>query len=183
VKYSEDDPIFGALPLEQKPDRVYGFRKTSRFSRLLDEEISDPQFKGQELRDILECSPFNEMRDQVLFPFLVLEAKSETGDSFDDIEIQTAFAIKKLLDIQLKLQLATGERSQWQSGPLIWFLSNRGDDWRVAAAYVEMHGKRAHYVRNFSLNPLRSANLTFPSTSITCGPGAYFQKTQRSSFC
>jgi hypothetical protein len=120
---------------------------------LLDVEISDPQFEGQELRDILECSPFNEMRDQVLFPFLVLEAKSETGDSFDDVEIQTAFAIKKILDIQLKLQLATGERSQWQSGPLIWFLSNRGDDWRVAAAYVEMDGKRAHYVRNFSLNP------------------------------
>jgi hypothetical protein len=102
--------------------------RPARFSRLLDEEISDPQFEGQELRDILECGPFNEMRDQVLFPFLVLEAKSETGDSFDDIEIQTAFAIKKLLDIQLKLQLATGERSQWQSGPLIWFLSNRGDD-------------------------------------------------------
>ena len=80
VKYSEDDPIFGALPLEQRPDRVYGFRKTSRFSRLLDEETSDPQFEGQELRDILECSPFNEMRDQVLFPFLVLEAKSERGE-------------------------------------------------------------------------------------------------------
>jgi len=132
---------------------VYGFRKTSRFGRLLDEETSDPQFEGHELRDILECSPFNEMRDQVLFPFLVLEAKSETGDSFDDIEIQTAFAIKKLLDIQLKLQLATGERSQWQSGPLTWFLSNRGDEWRVAAAYVEMQEKGTHYVRNLSLNP------------------------------
>ncbi|KIX09366.1 uncharacterized protein Z518_00445 [Rhinocladiella mackenziei CBS 650.93] len=145
VKYSKDDPISKALPREQKPDRVYGFRKTSRFSRLLDEEILGPQFEGRELRDILECSPFNEMRDQVLFPFLVLEAKSETGDSFDDIEIQTALVIKKLLDIQFKLQLATGKRSQWRSGPLVWFLSSRGDDWRVAAACVEMHDNRTRY--------------------------------------
>ncbi|KAK5447859.1 hypothetical protein LTS15_009358 [Exophiala xenobiotica] len=145
VKYLEDDPIFGALPLEQKPDRVFGFRKTSRFGRLLDKAVSDLRFEGKELRDVLECSPFNEMRDQVIFPFLVLEAKSETGDSFDDVEVQTAFAIKKLLDIQLKLQSATGERSQWRSGPLVWFLSNRGDDWRVAAAYVKMQGSRAHY--------------------------------------
>ena len=152
MKYSEDDPIFGALPREQKPDRIYGFRKTRRFGRLLDEETSDPRFEGHELRDILECSPFNEMRDQVLFPFLVLEAKSETGDSFDDIEIQTAFAIKKLLDIQLQLQSKTAERSQWQSGPLVWFLSHRGDEWRVAAAYVETHDKQAHYVRNISPN-------------------------------
>ena len=143
--------MIGELPSEQRPDRVYGFRKTSRFSRLLDEEISDPQFEGHELRDILECSPFNEMRDQVLFPFLVLEAKSDSGDSFDDIEIQTAFVIKKLLDLQLKLKSTTGERSQWQSGPLVWFLSNRGHHWRVAAAYVEMQGKSPHYVSNFWL--------------------------------
>ncbi|KAJ9624299.1 hypothetical protein H2204_010855 [Knufia peltigerae] len=100
---------------------------------------------ASELRDVVECSPFNEMREEVLFPFFVLEAKSETGDSFDDIEIQTAFAIKKLLDIQLELQSLNGEESQWQSGPLVWFLSNRGDDWRVAAAYVGMQDKIAHY--------------------------------------
>ena len=137
VKYSEGDPVFGVLPSEQKPDRIYGFRKTSRCKRLLDEEISDLRFEGNDLRDILECSPFNEIRDQVLFSFLVLEAKSELADSFDAIEIQTGFAIKRLLDIQLKLQSATGERSQWQSGPLIWFLSRRGDEWLVAAAYME----------------------------------------------
>ena len=136
------------LPAEQKPDRVYGYRKTSRFIQLLDREISLPQFEGQELRDVLECSPFNELRDQVLFPFLVLEAKCENGDSFDDVETQTAFAIKKLLDIQFKLKSATGERSQWLSGPLVWFLSNRGDDWRVAAAFVEEQGAELHYVRS-----------------------------------
>jgi len=149
----EDDPLFGELPSGQKPDRVYGFRETSRFRCLLDEEVSVPGLGTHELRDIVECSPFNEMRDQVLFPFLVLEAKSDSGDSFDDIEIQTAFVIKKLLDLQLKLKSTTGERSQWQSGPLVWFLSNRGYDWRVAAAYVEMHGKTSHYVRDFESKP------------------------------
>ncbi|KIW18880.1 hypothetical protein PV08_03169 [Exophiala spinifera] len=145
VKQSKSDPISDIFPKGQRPDRVYGFRKTSRFSRFLEEEISHPPFERQELRDVVECSPFNDMRDEVLFPFLVVEAKSETGNSFDDIEIQTAHAIKKLLDIQLKLRLLTGERSQWQSGPLVWFLSNRGDDWRVAAAYVEIQDKITHY--------------------------------------
>lgn len=158
VRYDKDDPISGALPAEQKPDRVFGFRKTSRFRRLLDEEMSDPKFEGQELRDTLECSPFHEMRDQVLFPFLVLEAKSETGDSFDDIEIQTAFAIKKLLDIQHKLHQKTGAKSQWQSGPLVWFLSNRGHDWRIAAACVDVHDDTVKYVRRSLLNSSRVLN-------------------------
>jgi hypothetical protein len=98
----------------------------------------------------LECgfewSPFRQVQDPVLFPFLVLEAKSEEGDGFNDIETQTAFAIKKLLNIQLRLKEANEKNRQWDTGPLVWFLSNRGDQWRVAAAYVQTERSEQHYV-------------------------------------
>ena len=153
----------GTLPAEQRPDRVYGFRETSRFGQLLDQELTVPEFEGQELREALECGPFNEPRDQVLFPFLVLEAKCERGDCFDDVEIQTAFAIKKLLDIQFKVKKANGSKTQWQSGPLVWFLSNRGDEWRVAAAVVEERGSELHYVRMIPHCAEHSRNQTLTS--------------------
>lgn len=75
----------------------------------------------------LRKSPF--MNGEVLFPFLVIEAKSEKGGrGFEAIEAQTAFPIRAFLDLQIQLRTAT----EVHLDPLVWFLSYQGDEWRVA---------------------------------------------------
>ena len=144
-----------------------------------------PGYEDRELREVLECGPFREIREQVVFPFLVLEAKKESGDSFDDVEIQTALAIKKLLDLQFRLNKATGEKTEWQSGPLVWFLSCRGEAWRVAAAVVEEKGRVIYFVGK----PKEDGTASRPdadrvySTSPNFGTATYVTETLRSNFC
>ncbi|KAG7421592.1 hypothetical protein Forpe1208_v000127 [Fusarium oxysporum f. sp. rapae] len=88
---------------EVKPDRVYGLQTTKRFNRLL------------ELVPDIRSNPFKPDGEPLIFPFLVIEARSEkAGYSFSDIQLQTGFAIRKLLMIQHEL----------------------GEQWRVSAAYV-----------------------------------------------
>lgn len=78
----------------------------------------------------------------------MLEAKSEkSADGFTNCETQTAFAIRTLLKLQNDLKEAAGNDSQWETGPLVWFLMNRGEEWRVAAAYYEKVGDTQRYVR------------------------------------
>lgn len=63
--------------------------------------------------------------------FLILEAKEEAkGPGFEAIETQTAFPIRTCL----KLQQDLGNRSEEHVNldPLVLFLSNEGDEWRVA---------------------------------------------------
>ena len=117
------------------------------------EEDKRPEFKGQLLRESIAHSPFKGDGESVLFPFLVLEAKSEKGsDGFGSTQIQTAFAIRRLLILQHDLKSATGRESQWGSGPLVWFLAHRGETWRVAAAYVQVEEDVPHYVSFKSLS-------------------------------
>ncbi|KAJ4263346.1 hypothetical protein NW762_006164 [Fusarium torreyae] len=66
-----------------------------------------------------------------------MEAKSEKGsDAFTDTQVQTAFAIRELLLIQRGLARAANENTGWDAGPLVWFLSNKGEQWRVSVAYT-----------------------------------------------
>jgi hypothetical protein len=72
---------------DQKPDRVYGLMKTDNFERL-----------QQELKSAPWSSVFK--IDTVLYPFLIVESKSEKGSiGFSYIERQTAFPIQMLLKI------------------------------------------------------------------------------------
>jgi hypothetical protein len=120
---------------EEKPDRVYGLRRTKRLERLL---VS---------ADGLRATPFRPDGEPILFPFLILEAKSEkSADSFTDIEVQTAFAIRELLRLQDGLRQATDEEEDWEAGPLVWFLSYKGEQWRVSAAYIERRDPDRPYV-------------------------------------
>jgi hypothetical protein len=73
------------------------------------------------------CSPFTHARTR--FPFLVVEAKSEKGGpGFDQIERQSALAIRSCLRLQVKLEADSGHRG---SHPLVWFIGYQGDDWRL----------------------------------------------------
>ncbi|KAF5975641.1 hypothetical protein FBULB1_7279 [Fusarium bulbicola] len=115
----------GHLPKrEVRPDRVYGLQTTKRFGRLLG------------LTPGVRSNPFKPDGEALIFPFLVIEAKSEkAGSSNSDIQLQTGFAIRELLMIQDELGEAA-EDGNWHGGPLVWFVSYRGEDWRVSAAYV-----------------------------------------------
>ncbi|KAK4235994.1 hypothetical protein C8A03DRAFT_36126 [Achaetomium macrosporum] len=120
------------LPQEQKPDRVYGLRQTRIIEDLLLKRLPD----GALLEDILHKQPHSTSGQALLFPFLVVEAKSGTApDDWHSIRLQTAFPIYTYLNAQQSLRLATAQRSKWTSGPLVWFFMSKGDDWRLALAY------------------------------------------------
>ncbi|KAF9760877.1 hypothetical protein IL306_004086 [Fusarium sp. DS 682] len=119
---------------EDRPDRVYGLQVTERLSRLLD------------LAEGIRSSPFRLDEDPLVFPFLVIEAKSEKGSgAFTDIQVQTGFAIRELLSIQHQLAQAAEEDTEWDGGPLVWFLSYKGEEWRVFAAYMHITNVKTSY--------------------------------------
>lgn len=113
-----------------RPDRVLGLGRTPELEHLLAASPSIPRTVVGEDTDMY-------------FPFLVLEAKSEKNSvGFESIERQTVFPIRAMLDLQRKLEAA----SNVQFDPLVWFLANRGDEWRVYACVPH----RAHTVRHQS---------------------------------
>jgi hypothetical protein len=131
----------------QNPDAIFGLRQTRNIENFLhDTRKRELQLEagneGKQLHELLDPSPFthpiNQKGEDLLFPFLVLEAKSGTSDcDWYSSQLQTAFPIKAFLDTQDRLRRATGRRSKWHAGPLVWFFANRGEDWRLSAAYME----------------------------------------------
>lgn len=108
------DPLVQTGLQPRAPDCVFGLRETKCFN------TQDAARHG------LRQSPYKD--GQVLYPFLIIEAKSEKGSpGFESIENQTAFPIRTLLKLQYDLAMASGRDVR----PLVWFLANQGDDWRV----------------------------------------------------
>jgi hypothetical protein len=146
-----DQTLRSELP-KQEPDRIFGLQATRNFEDLLSRSIPSttagtaPATVG----NLVRSSPFKSESDPLLFPFLVLEAKSESSSNgFDDIQTQTAFPIWALLKLQEDLQLhLVGAESH--SNPLVWFLASRGDAWRVYGCHVirEANNEPARYVSN-----------------------------------
>jgi hypothetical protein len=88
----------------------------------------------------ISCNPDGGGK-RLLFPFLIMEAKSGKGKSnFDEIEIQTAHPIMNLLMLQHELQHNELNRMAVPGGPLAWFLANVGETWRVYGCYVTSSG-------------------------------------------
>lgn len=133
---------------EHRPDRVYGLQVTERFSRLL------------HYAEDIRSSPFRIDGDPLVFPFLVIEAKSEKStDGFANNQVQTAFAIRELLSIQHELAQATNKGRECDGGPLVWFLSYRGEEWRVFAAYIHTTHDGRSYVSTEHMK--QTCSLTF----------------------
>ena len=159
-----DNIIHPDLPKQEHPDRVYGLRETKVLERALIARIFSHGGKATQVRDAIRYTPFRQNSDPLLYPFLILEAKSEKGqDSFDSIEKQTSFPIRTLLQLQEELQNHCQREPAWQHGPTVWFLANKGDEWRVSASFVEKSGETSSYVR------LRSLTTTVvQQTMIRC---------------
>jgi hypothetical protein len=95
---------------------VYGLRLTKTLAYYASE------------RRVLTHSPFKDRK--ILYPFLVIEAKSEKGSpGFESIETQSALAIRTCLVLQRDLETATGVSLH----PLVWFIAYQGDEWRLYA--------------------------------------------------
>jgi hypothetical protein len=121
------DPLVSAHDVPRKPDRVVGLKKTCAFANLIETST---------LSTDLRSTPFAESQDPLLFPFLVLEAKREkTSDGFEEIQTQTAFPIWELLQLQEGMRANTSQGA-YSTAPLVWFVANRGDNWRVYGCYI-----------------------------------------------
>lgn len=121
VLHQDSMELLGCGVKERRPDRIFGLENTAMFDRYISNKENE-RFRH---------SPFAD--GKVLYPFLVIEAKSEKGSpGFESIESQTAFPIRSLLQLQDRL----ARHSEIEMNPLLWFLANQGDEWRVYAAVM-----------------------------------------------
>ncbi len=98
------------------------------------------------IRELVESTVLNHKSGTLLFPFLVIEAKSENGASHASCTRQTAFPIWKMLKIQEELQAKAHMKLEY-GGPLLWYISYTGQHWCLSGCYTaEKHGKPS-YVR------------------------------------
>ncbi|KAF3402098.1 hypothetical protein F1880_009829 [Penicillium rolfsii] len=128
----------GQVQNYESPDRVYGLKETADFKSLLDGADKRAPVSERSLRDTVEFSPFDPDGEPLLYPFLILEAKSSKGNDNIEAQMQTAFVIRRLLNLQYDLKRAAGE--EWQretEQPLVWFLTWRAEQWNVSAAFIE----------------------------------------------
>jgi hypothetical protein len=130
-------PRLGQVQNYESPDRVYGLKQTEDFKLLLNGADKRAPGSTLSLRDTVEFSPFSPGGEPLLYPFLILEAKSSKGDDHMEAQMQTAFVIRRLLNLQSDLKRAAGEERQWETGPLVWFISWRAEQWSISAAFIE----------------------------------------------
>ncbi|KAI9691720.1 MAG: hypothetical protein M1822_007792 [Bathelium mastoideum] len=157
------EAVMADLPKRsEQPDRIYGLRMGRRLERLmLWSQDNRPSSCGKMIAEALKTSPFRPDGEPVLFPFLVLEAKSEKGrESFSDIEVQTAFSIRTLLELQQGLYDAAAEKSISEARPFVWFLSYKGEQWRVSAGFVRDERGSRTYVCNAAVQTYSFANVS-----------------------
>ena len=144
-EYLVKDPETDELLPKQGPDRVYGLRRIVELEVVLSQNYlsanpADPA-AGKPLSNVFHTSPFKETAEPLLFPFLVVEFKSEKNAvGFYDIQNQTALPISRLLQLQMDLRSAARTKASAVLHPLVWFFAFRGDDVRVYAAYTIEEG-------------------------------------------
>ena len=132
--------------MRKLPDRIHGLQSTKNLDELLQQYYNaQSQYESQSsqrLADVLQvsCNPDQGGRP-LLFPFLVMEAKSlKGGSNFDEIEIQTALPIRNHLKVQHELQHFESNKMEVPGGPLVWFFANVGEMWRVYGCYITRSG-------------------------------------------
>jgi hypothetical protein len=135
---AEDDlQVFQHLRISMKPDRMIGLNTNDRYRELI---ASNPS----------ELAHYPGKSQQLLYPFCIMEAKKERkAPGFRAVETQTAFPLRRLL----LMQKALAESAGAELDPLVWFLANQGDIWRLYGA-VPIHDKIVRgtsYVQIFAL--------------------------------
>jgi hypothetical protein len=120
VLYHPEDQLTEKGIPQRQPDRIFGLQHTNTLKELLPDSR------------LLRHSPFRD--GLVSYPFLIVEAKSEKGSpGFESVERQSAFPIRTLVKLQKSLQRIRNV----PINPLVWFMANQGDEWRVYACIVD----------------------------------------------
>ena len=170
----------------EAPDRIYGLSQTDNFKILLDstDKRSLAATPNHSLRETMKVSPFNPEVEPLLYPFLVMEAKSSKGADRMEANLQTAFVIRTLLELQHDLKSATEEETQWHTGPLVWFFAWRGEMWNLAAAFTSvLENQQVEYVREplsqchtcRILKSFRTSSISGREISVSwMGPCSFF---------
>ena len=121
------------LPKGEQPDRMYGLRQTRNFEDMLYTSHED-----KFVRDTVKSSPLSEDGQPLLFPFVLVEAKSSRSmDDWHSIKLQTAFPIYTFLEVQRSLRTATGQKTTGRLEPLVWFFMSKGEDWVLCAGFTK----------------------------------------------
>ncbi|KAK3704141.1 anthranilate synthase / indole-3-glycerol phosphate synthase [Vermiconidia calcicola] len=143
---------------KQKPDRIIGLGETKNIRELLERPARFmPCDTVAKLRDKVRCRPLKNKSIPLLFPFLVLEAKSDSAHaSPSDIQTQTAFPIRSLLNHQKELQSFRPGGNAGEE-PLVWFLGNRGSNWILYACYIDQDFESNP---NYNIHYLQSVDIT-----------------------
>lgn len=130
------------IPKRRRPDRIFGFQETASFCRRLEKYNLLAGSRGAENEtglkatgETTQSTVLNHKGNFLLFPFLIIEAKSKKGGSFEDCNIQTAMPILKALKIQEDLQRKSQMTLEY-GGPLVWYIAYRGEDWRLSGCYI-----------------------------------------------
>jgi hypothetical protein len=136
------------FPRSRRPDRIIGFQETGSLNRRLDSIARWLQDAAvtHTIRETTECTVLNSKSGRLLFPFLVIEAKSESGEGFNVCGRQTALPIWKMLKIQEELQ-SQSKRNLEYGGPLVWYIAYRGETWRLYGCYTVKKKGKVYYVR------------------------------------
>jgi hypothetical protein len=109
--------------IPMKPDRVIGLSMNDRYRGYIESSSVE-----------LSHSPVKNL--QLMYPFLVLEAKRENGaPGFRSVEAQTAFPLRRFLRIQDELQRAS--ENNVELDPLVWFFAFQGEEWRLYSAVLD----------------------------------------------
>jgi hypothetical protein len=134
----------------RRPDRMLGFQETASFSsRLMKYNLMAGRLEKEAgletIWETVQSTVLNHKGNSLFFPFLVIEAKSRIGKSFDDCNIQTALPILKMLKIQEDLQRESQMAFEY-GGPLVWYIAYRAEDWRLSACYISEKPDGPSYV-------------------------------------
>lgn len=133
----------------KRPDRIHGLRRTKNIDILLQTQFwhDGPLRYEKVVEEVIRPISLQREDEGLLYPFLIMEAKSEKGaSSFERIETQTCFPIKQALQLQQKLFKVRGDTMDIPGGPLVWFMANHGEDWRVYSAHIEGTEAQPRYV-------------------------------------
>jgi hypothetical protein len=116
------------------------------------------------------------------FPFLVMEAKAENShEGFDYAEVKSGLPIIAALKCQYEMMKIAANTVEVPGGPLVWFLANRGEHWRIYAAYVvEDQDQEPSFVGIFSRIKTESNNASGSSPS---GEGQLRDGIKHLNFC
>ncbi|CZR58787.1 uncharacterized protein PAC_08679 [Phialocephala subalpina] len=150
----------------RRPDRLYGLRQTLNFEARLGSpakhvlagtaadavaalmQTIDSNCDPLLVQHFIQTTPFLQRGDPLLFPFLILEAKSEEGRGHRNCGVQTSLPIWALLKAQERLSELSCPLKEL-GGPLVWYISYLGDSWHVSACCTVIErGEKKYQIRD-----------------------------------